>query len=629
MTDKTIDLGRLSRDAQSVQIVLDRAADKPVRLSFPASSEAPVERYFGKEVLSHKPGSVRMDRLTSGAAPLLFNHNFDDPIGMIDGARIKEGRLHVDAQLFDTARAREVATMIDGGLRNVSIGYELYRLEENTKTNTFTATDWGVHEVSVVTVPADAGVGIGRQADTQHRPVPVTLAAEVSPPAAAAASIERSIMDENQAAAGVNADQGTQQRASMPAQPQGATGNRALEIEQARRRGIENLCKAGGIDDNIKSHWIGTGLSVDEISEEYLRILEDRGKNTPKSDAKLDLSAGDTKRYSLMAAIRACADKNWTQAGFELECSREIAKKLNTVTDPNKFYVPFEVQNRSMKRDANVATASAGGYLVSTDNMSFIELLRNKSVAYRAGARRLSGLVGNVTVPRHTAAATAYWLSSETTQITESQQTYGQLALSPKTVGAYTEISRQLMLQSSPDAESIVTSDLAMVAALAVDVGVLRGGGSSGEPQGIVGTSGLGAVTATSVDYAKILEFQTDVAAGNIEPVAGAYVTTPAVAAILMAKQRFSSTDTPLWQGNVWGGQMVGFTAMSTNQMSSGTMLFGDWSQVVVAEWGVLQVEVNPYANFQAGIVGVRAMVSIDSGLRYAAAFSYASSVTA
>jgi hypothetical protein len=73
---------------------------------------------------------------------------------------------------------------------------------------------------------------------------------------------------------------------------------------------------------------------------------------------------------------------------------------------------------------------------------------------------------------------------------------------------------------------------------------------------------------------------------------------------------------------------MAGFQAMSSNQMSSATMLFGDWSQVVVGEWGVLEVEVNPYANFQAGIIGIRAMVTMDCGLRYAGAFSLASSIT-
>jgi len=111
-------------------------------------------------------------------------------------------------------------------------------------------------------------------------------------------------------------------------------------------------------------------------------------------------------------------------------------------------------------------------------------------------------------------------------------------------------------------------------------------------------------------------------------PMAGGYVTTPAVAALAMARARFSSTDTPLWVGNIWDGTMAGFRAMASNQMSSGTMLFGDWSEVILAEWGVLEVEANPFANFQAGITGIRAFYTVDVGVRHGAAFSYAASCT-
>jgi HK97 family phage major capsid protein/HK97 family phage prohead protease len=634
--DSTLPIGRLARDLTSADITFQRAAGaEPVRLSFPASSEAAVQRWFGTEVLSHATGSVRMDRLSQGAAPLLFNHDWNDPIGMVDGARLADGRLYVNAHLFDTPRAREVASMVEGGLRNVSIGYEILQMTEDAKRGLFTATDWMPLEVSVVTVPADISVGVGRAADDKAKPVRILRAAEVRPEvstlaaSAAAQPKESTVTQETQAATG-NVDHSAHRAASLPAQPHGATGNRALELETGRRRGIENLCKANSIDDNIRDHWLGSGLSIEAISDDLLQIMQQRGEKNPQSQAKLGLGDGETRKYSLMAAIRAVADKNWNNAGFELECSREIAKRLNTVTDPNKFYVPFEVQQRQlpMKRDLTVGTSSAGGFLVGTENMSFIEVLRNRSVAYRMGARRMAGLVGNVTIPRQTAAATAYWLSTEATATTESQQTFGQMSLTPKTVGAYTEISRQLMLQSSPDAEAIVTGDLGKVAGLALDVGVLRGSGSAGEPTGIVNTGGIGAVTGTSLAYAGLLEFQTDIATANVMPNRGGYVTTPAVAALMMQRVKFSSTASPLWEGNVFDGNMAGFPAMSSNQMSAATMLYGDWDQVVVGEWGVLQIEVNPYANFQAGIVGVRAMVSVDVGLRYAAAFSYATSIT-
>ena len=658
---RAITLGERAR-ADSGDLLVDMAF----------ASQTPVERFFGMEVLEVSEAAVRLGRLNDGAS-VLFNHNADDLRGThvrgsvrAEADGVLRGRVRITSA---TERGRETIALIEGDvLTKASIGYQIHRVVEQIKGKggrvaereidgatferlidthrtrrdgaafrrdldsavgrfdradgdvpVYRVVDWEPTENSLVTQPADASVGIGRS---------------FSHPAAMAAPHEGATMADQQAAAGVSAEDQSQQQAasatrSLPAQ--GAQqGNRAVELEQSRRRGIENLCRANKIDDNIRDHWIGTGLSVEAITDDLLTILEQRGIKNPQSDAKLGLGDGETKRYSLMKAIRAVADKNWTDAGFELECSREIAKRLNTVTDPNKFFVPFEVQQRSLpgRRDLTVGTTTAGGFLVGTENMSFIDQLRNRSVAYRMGARRLAGLQGNVTIPRQSASATAYWLSTEATSITESQQTFGQLSLSPKTVGAYTEISRQLMLQSSPDAEGIVTGDLSAVAALALDAGVLNGSGSAGQPTGITATAGIGAVTGTSLAYAGILEFQTDVATANVMPAAGGYVTTPAVAALMMQRVKFASTASPLWEGNVWDGSMAGFAAMSSNQMAAATMLYGDWQQVVVAEWGVLQIEVNPYANFQAGIIGVRAIVSVDVGLRYAAAFSLASSIT-
>jgi HK97 family phage major capsid protein len=125
------------------------------------------------------------------------------------------------------------------------------------------------------------------------------------------------------------------------------------------------------------------------------------------------------------------------------------------------------------------------------------------------------------------------------------------------------------------------------------------------------------------------LEFQSDVAANNALAAGSAYVTTPAVAAILSAKQRFSSTDTPLWEGNLLDGRVIGFRAMSSQQMASGTMLFGDFSQVILGEWGVLELMVNPYSDFTRGLTGIRAWYTCDVAVRHPGAFSYSASVTA
>jgi len=164
---------------------------------------------------------------------------------------------------------------------------------------------------------------------------------------------------------------------------------------------------------------------------------------------------------------------------------------------------------------------------------------------------------------------------------------------------------------------------------IAADLGVLEGTGSGGQPTGISGTAGIGSVSGTSLAAAGAIEFQTDIASANVTPLRPGYVTTPAVAGLLMVRPELPSTGTTrLWTGNIWDGAIFGLPAMTSNQLTAATMIFGDWQEVVVGEWGVLEVEVNPYANFQAGIVGVRALYSMDVGVRRPFAFSRATTIT-
>lgn len=627
--------------------VFDRASAKKdsrtVDLAF--SSEAPVERWYGTEILSHDRKAVNLDRMKSGRANLLVNHNPSDWVGVVESARVDDDRIaRATVRFGNSARAEDIfRDVMDGILTSVSVGYsrdEMKLTKENKDGNDeYTVTRWTPFEASLVTIPADQQVGVGRSNDFQP----------------AAPAIIRKEVAMQEAEVVLAADKSAQEAADrkrvqedMKRQEQDAIeklqSRSAGEIEQARQRAIVNMAKINKIADAVRDAWIGQGYSLEEVTKDLLTMKEKSGDLNSMPASRIGLTGQETRQFSLSRAILAASSKNWNNAGFELECSRAVAQKLNKVVDEHKFYVPFEVierpldgavrdylssLGRSDRRDLTVATAGAGGYLVATDNVGFIEMLRNRSVAFRMGARRLSGLVGSVTVPRQSAAATAVWLANEASTITESQQTFVQMALTPKSVGAYTEISRQLLLQSSPGAEGIVTDDLAQVVSTAVDLAVLNGSGASGQPLGIIGTAGIGSVTGTSLAAAGVLEFQTDVASSNVTPIRPGYVTTPAVAGLLMVRPELPSTGTTrLWTGNVWDGALFGLGAMTSNQMPSANMLFGDWQEVVVAEWGVLEVDVNPYANFQAGIIGVRAIYSMDVGVRRPFAFSLATTIT-
>ena len=622
MTDE-LKLPRLTRDLRPSDFALRAAESGDATITFSASSDQPLERWFGTEILSHADGAVRLGRIAEGAAPLLFNHNWDDPIGMITAGRLADGRMTVEATLFETARAREVRAMMDGGLRNVSIGYEIHVMEEEPKANRYTAIDWEPYEVSIVTVPADPSVGLGRAADQITKPVRITRATLPADPAKPEKEV--SMTEQQNAQAGATADISVTDNAAP---------------ERLRILTIQRLARTHKVDDATADKWIGEGWSESDVSRACLDIIAERVQKTSRSignPAELGLSQTEQRSYSLLNMIRSVNAKNFNAAGFEVEASQAIAQRLGRQpSSPNSFFVPVDIQRRnlstqallaalggSQQRDMSVALVTgSGSHLVGTDHMGFVDLLRNRSTVMQAGARRMSGLVGNVDIPKLAAGATANWQNGEDDAINESTPTTTQILLSPKTVGAYVELTRRLLQQSSPDAESMVMADMAAQVALAVDLAALEGTGSTGQPTGISQTSGIGSVASGAFSYAKALEFQTDVAAANALAANCAYITTPAVAALAMQRETIASGGVPVWEGGILDGRMAGMRAMSTNQVTAATMVFGDFSQLIIGEWGVLEIEVNPYADFAKGIIGVRALYSIDVALRHAAAFS-------
>ena len=617
----------LTREATFERATLN-ADERTIELAF--SSDAPYRRWWGTEILSHEPGAANLERL-NGGANLLFNHDWDDYVGRIEAARLdgdRKGRATV--RFGKGARASEIWQDVqDGILTSVSVGYKIddmvltHSSEEDG--DEYTVIRWTPYEISLVTVPADTSVGVGRSQQSTPADTAITPESHMADTTSPAANPADTKPVETRAQAGVDHQLAEKQRVDT----------------------IHHVCRQADITDDIAAGWILEGVTVQQAQQRAMDVLTERHKDFKRAASNVGLSRREIQQYSISRMIEAVANKNPAKAGLENEVHQTLQQKLNRLPGEETFFLPsdracvlvpiersadpsgrFIVPGEILSRDLATAPGSAGGYLIETQNQSWIDLLRNRSVALRMGATRLTGLTGNVSIPKQTAAATAYWVT-DTASITESQQTLGQLNLSPKNVGAYTEISRQLLLQSNPSAEAMVMSDLAQIVGLAVDAAILEGTGAAGSPLGIANVTGVGSVTGTSLAAAGIIEFQTDVASANVMPMRPGYVTTAAAAGLLMARPELPSTGTTrLWLGNLWDGSLFGIPAMSSQQLTALSMIFGAWEHAVLAEWGVLELEVNPYANFQAGIRGVRAMYSVDVGIRYAAAFSRATSIT-
>lgn len=600
-----------------------RAADDAIPVVI--SSDAVVEVADGPEVLVHSVDAIDLQR---APLPIIATHRSGQVnVGIIDDLVPRGGKLHGTARFGERQEAAEYRRdVVNKIIRSVSVGY--VRIKAHVRGDgVLVTTRWMPTHTALVAEPADVNAGFFRALDS----VPAfefTKALDidpVSPPAKPATTIGvREMSEVKDAPAGAAADDRTDEPKKVS----------PVEMENKRKAAIVNLCRANKIDERAERHWIESGADMHEVSEGILQVLAERGKDNSTSLANLGLTKREVQRYSLMNALRASLNKSWAKAGLELECNKAISERLHRLPRAEtSFFVPLDVlmADQSMKRDMTVAGVSGSNYLVSTEAQpgSFIDLLRNSSVSLRMGVTRLSGLVGNVTIPKMTAGNTAYWLADETTQITESQPTIGQLSLSPKNVAALTELSHQLMQQSSPDAESLVLTSIARDIGLAVDVGVLRGSGGSGQPTGIANTGSIGAFTGTSLAAAGLLDAQADVAAANALMPGCGFVTTPAVAALLMARPELPSTGTErMWKGNMQQGSIFDFPAMSSAQMSAATMLFGWWPSVILAEWGVLELMTNPFSDFTRGLTAVRGWYTCDVGVRYPGAWSYSSSIT-
>ena len=629
---------------QRTELTEFRSVGKGRTFEFPFSSEYPVERYFGKEVLKHDDRSVDFSRLNSGAAPLLWNHDPDRHIGIVERAYIDKDtkRAYAKVRFSRNKFASEVLDDVkDGILRGISFGYQIKNMEEND--GTFIADDWAVHEVSITPIPADPTVGIGRSLISSNEDLsdpsqPNTINIDNKSPeeeirsAATTASPSVPSMEEKSqetvvdTATAVEAPEPVVEKVERSAEVDVASEvKRVREEEQVRTSAIYAVCRQHGAEQ-LTEKLIKDGTSIDEANRQILSLISKRSEasNTPirstdMSTNEVGLEAKEVKRFSFIRALHALANPADRQAqeaaSFEREVSEEASKRYGKPA--NGFLVPNEV----LKRDLTVGTATAGGNLVATDLLagSFIDILRNRMAIMQAGTTVLSGLTGNISIPRQTAASTAYWVG-EGSAPTESQQAFDQVNMSPKTLGGFTDFSRKTLLQASIDVEQFVRNDLAKVLALELDRAGIYGSGSSNQPTGLTETTGIGTQTITTYGtFAEYIGMETDVASANADAGALKYIVNAAARGALKSTEKASNTAQFVWEGN----EINGYPAIVSNQLANNDVLFGDFSQLVMGTWSGVDLTVDPYAGATSGNVRVIALQDVDFAVKQPGAFCY------
>jgi len=612
--------------AERALLVERQAIDEEARTATLAfASETPYERWWGVEILDCTATAMRQGRLRSGAN-LLCDHNTRDVVGVVESVEIGADRVARAVVRFGkSVRAEEVWQDVrDGIRRNVSVGYMIHKavlVETVDGVETYRVTDWEPFEVSLVSVPADASVGVGRSAEPDERGISISVEVEVE--------AGEQPDGETDPEADPEADPAATPATTTPSTSEEKTMTKTVEVtERNHAAEISKIAATipGGADLAMSA--IQRGLSVEEFQREALEKLSTKGVPT----ADVGMSGKEVKEYSILRALNALAnpqDANAQRAAaFERECSDAAAKVLGK--ESRGFMVPFEVQ----KRDLNVTTATAGGNLVATNLMAgnFIDLLRNAMVIDGLGAQFLTGLVGKIAIPKQSGGATAYWVA-ESGAPNESQQTIAQVTMQAKTVGAFTDISRQLLKQSSIDVEGFVQRDLAAVLGLAIQQAAISGTGQNNQPSGLltlITPSVAGGTDGAAPTWANIIELETDVSVANADVGSMGYLTNAKVRGKLKGTTKannqngfvFEQGDMPL------NGYRAGITNAVPSNLTKGAgtdlsaILFGNFADLLIGMWGGLDLTVDPYSGSTSGTVRVVALQDVDVAIRHAESFA-------
>jgi len=600
---------------------------------FSFSSEYPVERSFGLEVLSHDSGAIDLGRLNDGA-PLLFNHDMDRPIGVVERAYLDEGKKKgVSKVRFSrNAFAQEVlADVKDGIMRNISVGYRIKEMEE--RNGEFVATNWEPYEISVVSVPADPKIGVGR-----------SLLAEPT--------IDQGSADEAQPAARVAPLKTPVSEDPMSTAPdisvvREEASKKAASAERTRIRNIQELCSKHEMRE-LADQLIENGSSLDVARE---AVLERIGAKPVETVAPVDLSAKVQERYSIMDGVRALLSGDWSShgAGLVRELSQEVARSSGlTLTGERSFFVPFSAL--SQRATYVTSGATTGGNLVATDLLAddFIEALRNASPVVGLGVQTLTGLVGDVAIPRRSGVASTSYLSTETTAITQAESTFDQVTMSPKNLAALSKYSRQTLLQGTPGIEELIRRDLTDGINAAIDAAILNGSGSSGQPTGIRNTTGIGSVAigtnGGAVTMEAMVDLETEVSQDNALISGAAYVVNAKTMGALKKLRAGGSAagdgsflfnadlqaigrgPTPL----TLNGYPIAVTNALPSNLTKGTgtglsaAVMGDFSQAMVGFYGNgLEIVVGEDSDdFAKALTSVRGIVTFDVAVRHAQSFA-------
>lgn len=660
---------RLLHRAVEVERSAINETERTVEIAF--SSEAPVERYFGTEVLGHEKKNVRLNRLNNGGA-LLVEHDRRDQIGVVVKAWIdadKRGRAIV--RFGKSERAEEIFQDVKDGIRRlVSVGYRIHKEEIETKSGgveVVRITDWEPYELSLVSIPADDSVGVGRAMNQSPTHQPISnqnikmnraqlmarlRALNIQFDEAASFEALRALLPEAERSACVEIP--TEQPSSLsqrslqvvhePAPTIDPTTAARTAVEQERRRvagisAIADQARSQGITVDANAA-IRDGQSPDHFREVVFNALVQRQANfSPGATQFSRNEQRDIARFDLGATLRSLVS-NQPLTGLEREICDEGLREATAAGLGRSagLMLPSFLVQRGMTATGQTSTAGdQGGMAVQTNKVGLLDDFFAGSIMRSLGATILPNLVGNVDVPRIVQGANPAH-KSENGSADEVNLTMLQLGLKPKRLPAFIDLSDQLLMQSSEALEALVRGHLTSQLLSLQEAAFFHGNGST-QANGIAGTAGIGSVAGgtngAAPNYSHLVALEERVDAQNAMMGSLAYASNGQVRARLkQTPKQGSGVEGNFILSDLAPNTLNGYRAAFTNAISrtltKGTanavcsaIFFGNFTDYIIGYWGGLNLElIRDSTNAKLGQHTLVANAYYDGGVRRPKSFA-------
>ncbi|MBB8130547.1 phage major capsid protein [Escherichia coli] len=649
---------KFRRDLNGYGGVINEGHNDQYEFEIAFSSTQPYQRQFWDEqnqemvvldeILVHTPEAVDLSRLNNNA-PLLFNHNFDNHIGVVCNARIDAdnvGRALVKFSKHGTLANDIRNKVIEGTMEKISVGYDIKEYHIDYAKSQLIVSKWIPHEISWVTVPADDSVGLNRSLNTitvnleakrdmtkeqieqvkdeeekevaQVEETPVEENKEPEVEETQERQVEENEENENledgkdaEHSESSDDDRGTVREEEEMTEEREAAPVEEEKIEVAERSEEDELeIREIARELNIDDEELKRALAIKDMTPEAFRtkalnnITNAQRNNEQIKDSKME------KTFDLNNVIRSLVDGEALGAN-EAEFSAMAATatmQRGRAARGGSVFVPAAAMRAAAAGNTKADLTAITDEKLMTE--SYIEMLMPESVLGRLGVTVYSGLTSPTAIPKMTKSSVdAFGFVDENGAAPESKAEFANVKLSPKTFAGGNPISRQ-SLKTVPGIATLITDHINKAVRIKLEQLILSDKENARGPAGLVKqlVDGGRVEKKAAFSYKDFLKEIAKLTDAGVPAQAIKFAMSGATAAELESTLKDNGVSGYI----IENGKLAGYEVVTSGVIPADHIVLGDFSGITIGEWGGLELDMDDTTYRAQSAIVPRIWVDLD-----------------